>query len=196
MMSSDLFGIPQRCGFLLRRLLGYSWSTVEALRSFRSVDLPPDAEQYSREVQPPRPTVANAAALVSRLPHTAAHRLPRLWERVAAQLEDTEVEEKYSPKTATVRQSVFVIDVSSRVTAEFGSMGSRRLPRSSTRVAESVIRFACPLGPVPLAARGLTAVLARAAPAGALVTNQATILGYLTEVISPTFTRVGHVQNG
>jgi hypothetical protein len=34
-------------------------------------------------------------------------------------------------------------------------------------VAKSVVLLACPAGPVPLAARGLAAVLARAGPAGA-----------------------------
>jgi len=33
-------------------------------------------------------------------------------------------------------------------------------------VAESVVLLACPLGPIPLAARGLAAVLARAGPRG------------------------------
>lgn len=36
-------------------------------------------------------------------------------------------------------------------------------------VAGFVVLLACPLGPIPLAARGLTAVLARAGPAGAVV---------------------------
>jgi hypothetical protein len=39
-------------------------------------------------------------------------------------------------------------------------------------VAEFVVLLACPLGPVPLAARGLAAVLARAGPAGAVVDVQ------------------------
>ncbi len=34
-------------------------------------------------------------------------------------------------------------------------------------VAEFVTLLTCPLGPIPLAARGLAAVLARAGPAGA-----------------------------
>ena len=38
-------------------------------------------------------------------------------------------------------------------------------------VAESVFPLACPLGPVPLAARGLAAVLARAGPAGVVLTG-------------------------
>jgi hypothetical protein len=36
-------------------------------------------------------------------------------------------------------------------------------------VAEFVVLLTCPLGPDPLAARGLTAVLTRAGPAGAVV---------------------------
>jgi hypothetical protein len=36
-------------------------------------------------------------------------------------------------------------------------------------VAEFAVLLACPAGPVPLAARGLAAVLARAGPAGAVV---------------------------
>jgi hypothetical protein len=36
---------------------------------------------------------------------------------------------------------------------------------------EFVVRLACPLGPDPLAARGLAAVLARAGPAGAVLTG-------------------------
>ena len=36
-------------------------------------------------------------------------------------------------------------------------------------MAEFVVLLACPLGPIPLAARGLPAVLARAGPAGAVV---------------------------
>jgi hypothetical protein len=36
-------------------------------------------------------------------------------------------------------------------------------------VAESVVLLTCPLGPIPLAARGLAAVLARAGLAGAVV---------------------------
>jgi len=36
-------------------------------------------------------------------------------------------------------------------------------------MVDSVVRLACPLGPIPRAARGLAAVLARAGPAGAMV---------------------------
>ncbi|MBV8541673.1 MAG: hypothetical protein JO364_09360 [Pseudonocardiales bacterium] len=36
-------------------------------------------------------------------------------------------------------------------------------------MAECVVLLACPLGPIPLAARGLAAVLARAGPAGAVI---------------------------
>ena len=40
-------------------------------------------------------------------------------------------------------------------------------------MAESVVLVRCPLVPIPLAARGLAAVLARAGPAGALVADAA-----------------------
>jgi hypothetical protein len=40
-------------------------------------------------------------------------------------------------------------------------------------MAEFVVLLACPLGPIPLAARGLAAVLARAGPAGARGRRQA-----------------------
>jgi hypothetical protein len=36
-------------------------------------------------------------------------------------------------------------------------------------VSESLVLLVCPLGPIPLAARGLAAVLARVGPAGAVV---------------------------
>jgi hypothetical protein len=50
--------------------------------------------------------------------------------------------------------------------AELASNGIKRAARGGAAVAEAVVRLACPLGPVPLAARGLAAVLARAVPAG------------------------------
>jgi hypothetical protein len=53
--------------------------------------------------------------------------------------------------------------------AELISMGSSAPPAAARDVAESVVLLACPLGPIPLAARGLAAVLARAGPAGAVV---------------------------
>jgi hypothetical protein len=53
--------------------------------------------------------------------------------------------------------------------AESGSRGSSAPPAAARDVAEFVVLLACPLGPIPLAARGLAAVLARAGPAGAVV---------------------------
>ncbi|MBV8539066.1 MAG: hypothetical protein JO364_20435 [Pseudonocardiales bacterium] len=44
--------------------------------------------------------------------------------------------------------------------------GIKHAASGGADVAESVVLRACPLGPVPLAARGLAAVLARAGPAG------------------------------
>jgi hypothetical protein len=54
------------------------------------------------------------------------------------------------------------------VVAETASNGIKAAC-GGAHVAESVVLLACPLGPVPLAARGLAAVLARAGPAGAVV---------------------------
>jgi hypothetical protein len=45
--------------------------------------------------------------------------------------------------------------------AELSSMGSESAACGGTVVAESVVLLAYPLGPIPLAARGLVAVLAR-----------------------------------
>jgi hypothetical protein len=47
-------------------------------------------------------------------------------------------------------------------------MGIKRAACGGADVAESVDLLACPLGPILLAARGLTAALARAGPAGAV----------------------------
>jgi hypothetical protein len=45
----------------------------------------------------------------------------------------------------------------------------KRTAYGGADVAEFIALPACPLGPIPLAARGLAAVLARAGPAGAVV---------------------------
>jgi hypothetical protein len=50
--------------------------------------------------------------------------------------------------------------------AEYALNGFKRAACGGADVAESVALLMCPLGPIPLAARGLTAVLARAGPAG------------------------------
>jgi hypothetical protein len=51
--------------------------------------------------------------------------------------------------------------------AEFGSMKIKHAACGGADVAESVVLPRMPAGPTPLAARGLTAVLARAGSAGA-----------------------------
>jgi hypothetical protein len=58
----------------------------------------------------------------------------------------------------TVTQSLF---------AELGSMGSSAPPAAARAMAESVVLLACPLGPIPLAARGLRPCSRGSVPTGA-----------------------------
>jgi hypothetical protein len=53
------------------------------------------------------------------------------------------------------------------VCCRIGLYGIKRAACGGADVAQFVVLLTCPLGPVPLAARGLAAVLARAVPAGA-----------------------------
>jgi hypothetical protein len=58
---------------------------------------------------------------------------------------------------------------SHRVCCRIILYGIKRAAYGDADGAEFVVLLACPLGPIPLAARGLAAVLARAGPAGAVV---------------------------
>jgi hypothetical protein len=54
---------------------------------------------------------------------------------------------------------------------EYALNGFKRAACGDANLAEFVVLLACPLGPIPLAARGLAAVLARVGPSGAGSTN-------------------------
>jgi hypothetical protein len=58
--------------------------------------------------------------------------------------------------------------------------GIKHAARGGADVAESVVLLACPTGPIPLAARGLPAVLARAGPGGRTGRKEALAIGSIS----------------
>src|SRR6476619_7737996 len=72
-----------------------------------------------------------------------------------------------SPTSGGLRQALHIATTTVLCVAESSFTGFKHAACGGADVAESVVLLACPAEPVPLAARGLAAVLARASPAGA-----------------------------